>query len=394
MLTQGDWCIKGQEKVIWQPGDTSELDTVRSIFKQKARGVGYITIVADLNRRAIPCPKRGRWRNYDQKWSTGTLKAIVENPAYFGARAYNRNSMSKILATQQGRPNGLSTRYPHWRNTKDQWVIVENAHDPIVSKDVWELANSTNRKTLGSTSPVSRRPYLLTGLIRCSRCGFAFQGWSGRAKGHSYLRYIDGGWKAKRICSHVAIPKEKLEAFVLQSIRETFAEPQLMDSIERKMKQILRAEPDDIQLRRDQLASLLSQKRLMIQNLTEELALGNRSQAIRSRLDQLENDERDLQSEFAVVSKMKSKTISIPEVSASISRFILDFEEEFKCGGIEARKLLMRRCIKSIIVDRDERVARLNVRKIPAATPWVEELLKKAEVTTGVVTSESSGDRT
>ena len=40
----------------------------------------------------------------------------------------------------------------------------------------------------------------------------------------------------------------------------------------------------------------------MIQNLAEELALGNRSQAVRSRLEELEKEERILQAEFAVVS--------------------------------------------------------------------------------------------
>lgn len=68
-----------------------------------------------------------------------------------------------------------------------------------------------------------------------------------------------------------------------------------------------------------------------------------RSQAIRSKLDTFEKEELSLQSELAVLNEMNSKSIRIPDISESISRFMLDFEEEFKAGEIEAQKLVVRK---------------------------------------------------
>lgn len=114
-LEQGDWLVSGQEKVRFVLGDPEESRVVRFIFEQRAAGRSPTLISKLLNNGAIPCPRRGRWRNADKKWSYGTIRSIVENPSYHGARVYNRNSMSRIVAQKLGRPDGKGVKYPHWR---------------------------------------------------------------------------------------------------------------------------------------------------------------------------------------------------------------------------------------------------------------------------------------
>ena len=135
-LADGDYAVRHQEKVSWKIGKPEEVETIRYIFEERAKGAGYIIIVESLNRRNISCQKRGRWKNRDQKWSTVTVKTILENPTYYGARIYNRNSMSPILAQSSGKDPKAHASYPHWRNRKEEWIIVENAHDPIVTKEL------------------------------------------------------------------------------------------------------------------------------------------------------------------------------------------------------------------------------------------------------------------
>jgi hypothetical protein len=71
----------------------------------------------------------------------------------------------------------------------------------------------------------------------------------------------------------------------------------------------------------------------------------------------------------------------------------MNFESEFEKAPIEEKKLLVRKCISHIIVDREKPAVRFYVRRIPAATPWLEETLKINDRTTGVVRSSGSGDR-
>ena len=232
LLSQGDWCVKGQEKVFWVKGKDEETETIKFIFEQRASGVSLVMIAKALNDRGISSAGRGKWRNLDQKWSTGTIKSMIENPVYYGARVYNRFSSSKILAYKRKRHLLRGTNYPSWRNPEDEWHLVEEAHPAIVSKDLWERANAANKHRPASKpnghSYHSR--YLLTGLIRCSRCGFAFQGWSGKVRGKEYLRYIDGGWQSKRVCDFFSIPKDQLERFAIQSIKDMLTDPTLLRS--------------------------------------------------------------------------------------------------------------------------------------------------------------------
>jgi DNA invertase Pin-like site-specific DNA recombinase len=110
-LQDGEYLVRHQEKVKWGIGRTEEVEVVKYIFNERAKGTGYIIIAEDLNRRNIPCPRRGRWRNKDQKWSVVTIKTILENPAYYGARAYNKNSMSSIQAQSKGRDLKKHAKY-------------------------------------------------------------------------------------------------------------------------------------------------------------------------------------------------------------------------------------------------------------------------------------------
>jgi hypothetical protein len=57
---------------------------------------------------------------------------------------------------------------------------------------------------------------------------------------------------------------------------------------------------------------------------------------------------------------------------------------------IEDRKSLIKKCISRIVVDREEKVARFYVRRIPAVTPELQRLFQPGENPHGVVSSLSA----
>lgn len=123
---------------------------------------------------------------------------------------------------------------------------AENAHLSIVTRDVWEKANihANGQNPRPRMKLRYESPYLLAGLLRCDRCGFGSQGWTGRAHGRWYPRYIDSGWKNKRQCEYLALDKEALESFAIQAVTEIVSDPTVSRRVEHFLNILLDAEPD------------------------------------------------------------------------------------------------------------------------------------------------------
>jgi len=393
MLDTGDWSIPSQEKVRWAIGDSNEVDTVRFIFDQRASGKAYILIAEELNRRGVPCARRGRWRNRDQKWSTVTIKTILENPSYYGARIYNRNSMSKIQASKRGKDLKSFVSYPHWRNNPTEWIIVAEAHPPIITHELWLKANSNSRRVDQSRARVGgdtlctpknghvlRSPYLLTGLIRCSKCGFNFQGWSGVADGKRYYKYIDGGWQNKRVCEFVGISKAKLEDFTLNAVKEVISDQETIRDVEEQLYALLRSGTKSNDHERNALRGKVADLRARIGkylSLFEEGPAGgkNTSESILDRLQELESEKKSAEESLVKLEAAEAdQRVDIRGVGELVRWFFRNFEREFDRLPIIGRKQLIRKIVPQIIIDRKRNVASVHVWKIPAVTNQLEEL--------------------
>jgi hypothetical protein len=395
-LSEGEWCNRDQEKVKWGLGETNEQEVVQFIFNERAKGKACVLIAKELNEKNVPCPKRGRWRNSDQKWSAITIRTIIENPAYYGARIYNRNSMSKIQAQHRGSQNKLGVRYPHWRNDSSEWVIIEDAHTPIVRKALWEQANSINKrqKGIGRNGYTYRSQYLLTGLIRCSKCGFGFQGWSGKAKGRMYSKYIDSGWQNKRVCEFLGIPKEQLEDFAIKAIKETLSEPASIKQIEDKIQKLIEEKPKRVVDDMENIKKALANNEIAIRNLTQAIERGVGIDSILDRMKEIEKERLELQEKLRALKTDADNQINVVDVSREVVDFITNFESIFQQAPIEERKMLVKLCISRIVVERERGVVQFFVRKIPAISPKIEELYENKKALTCVVSAESSGGRT
>ena len=395
-LNHGEWCVKKQEKVSWVIGAPGEVETVRFIFEQRANGIAYVLIARALNDRGVPCPKRGKWRNADQKWSSGTIKCIVENPAYHGARAYNRMSSSKIIAKKKGRPPKENRSAPVWRNDESEWVMFDLAHPAIVDKDLWARANTVGhgRRQVRKNVQSYFSKYLLTGLIRCSKCGFAFQGWSGKVKGKVYYRYIDGGWQNKRVCEFLSIPRDHLESFALAAVKETLSELIPLGKITQALQELIASRPTGIKSEKERLTLSLSDCDGRIRNLLTMVESGMAPGAtVVARLRELEDERKALEGRLDSLQLEGSET-KIEDVSRLVSDFVRDFERRFDEAPIEERKNLIQKCISAIQVDREDSIVSFYVRRVPSVTLELQEVLEPVESRQLVMSGKSARNRT
>ena len=111
------------------------------IYDLVLQGWGNHRIRDYLREAKVPCPSwihhvRG-WLNKASMfpteesryiWRPDSLRNIIRNPVYCGDLAYGKTE--SVFKTKK-----------HLKTDPSKWVVVENTHEPLVSREVWEKAN-------------------------------------------------------------------------------------------------------------------------------------------------------------------------------------------------------------------------------------------------------------
>lgn len=142
-----------------------EAVIVRRIFEMACRGLGTRKICETLNAEQIPSPS-GR------AWGKNAVHRILVNPAYIGTHVSN----AWVLVNPR-------TRTFRFMPDNPRAIIVENAHQPIVSRAVWAKVRDRPRPARAA------KPYLLTKLLWLN--GVKASG--GSSGGRSYYRVYKQG---------------------------------------------------------------------------------------------------------------------------------------------------------------------------------------------------------
>lgn len=116
-----------------------ESRAVSHIFNRFSLGIGYSTIISELNERGL-MPRTAK------QWNKSVLVAMIDNQAYAG----------RLI----------------WRKSPEEVIVTENAVPRIVDEKTWEIcqakrkANSKAHRPRGATSDRA-----FTGLLYCGYCG-------------------------------------------------------------------------------------------------------------------------------------------------------------------------------------------------------------------------------
>ena len=357
VMRQGEWIRNNQEKVRWEVGDSSEVETIKRIFKMKTSGLGYVVIADTLNKDSIPCPKRGRWRNKDQKWCQGTIRSIITNMAYYGARVYNKHPQSHMK---------LSFSKQRYINDRENWIIQANAHPAIISKELFERANNTNRGKFGtgSTNTV-KSVYLLSGLIKCSQCGFNFSGQRYYKSGIHY--YQDSGYinKGRSVCSSFLIKKNKIESFVINSIKENILTSNLESKLRHIVEKQLEARHTGKSLSLDRIEKALATNKIQMDNIIDAISQGVKVDTVLERVKQLEAEHDRLVQEKKKIENASVSKDDVKDLARNITREVGNFEQAFDTASFLEKKNWIRQFVLGIQVEREKNRALCYIMKIP-----------------------------
>lgn len=137
--------------------DENEAEGVRMIFSLYLDGNGCQAVADTLHSLGFR-PRRG------DKFNRTTIAKIIRNPAYIGKVVWNQHSFARPKKAGQTHRKTLKPR--------DEWLIVDGLHHPIVTEEVFSQANERLR---GRYHPPYRKAdHLenpLAGVLFCVNCG-------------------------------------------------------------------------------------------------------------------------------------------------------------------------------------------------------------------------------
>jgi DNA invertase Pin-like site-specific DNA recombinase len=181
----------GKTRVAWEP-DPITGPIVMEMFHRRVAGASYRDLQGWLQDK--PSPK-------NNGWSIQTIETILQNEAYLGRLFYGRTSLGQKRK----------------KHPREEWVVCENAHEALVTQEVFETVQKLRRPG----RPQTAHFYLLSGLAKCAKCGAAIVGSVSWDKGTPRPRYHCSKGKRDHSCTRKAVNATEVDALVLAEVTAT-----------------------------------------------------------------------------------------------------------------------------------------------------------------------------
>lgn len=148
--------------------DEPAAQVVKRIFRLASEGVGYnkmakifreekvLTPIAYFNLNNPDYFKSDYWRK-EFDWHVTSIRAILNNEVYLGKLVYGKQRNKSMKSKEKV------------RNPKEDWLVVENCHEPIITQELWD----TVHKILNAKHRPAKagEVQMFAGLLYCSDCG-------------------------------------------------------------------------------------------------------------------------------------------------------------------------------------------------------------------------------
>ncbi len=226
--------------------DETAAAIVRDIFAMKLAGKNHKRIADYLNERGVPSPMEYKIlmnfryttsfkQKAQAKWSAVAVERILKNEIYTGTMV-------------QGKEKTLNYKIKkRIQVAKEDWVRVEDTHEPIVSKEDFALV----QKLLlcdTRTSPREQEVYPFAGLLYCGDCSETMVRKKQRTSGKEYIYYLcSGNKKDKMACSSHRTREAELKELVLRMLRVHVC---LVCSLESLLKAVKELPPQECEVQK------------------------------------------------------------------------------------------------------------------------------------------------
>lgn len=198
--------------------DPEVAPIVKRIFKMAYSGTGVSDIVSYLNDNKILSPSmykntKSSSRQKVNVWTISSVNKLLKNRMYTGDMVQN---VQTKLSYKSQKKVSLEKAF---------WIIVENTHEPLVSKTVFEAIQNAPARI--RTTHRDREKRLLENLLVCKECGNSLSVLYRKNKGYKDGRYWSVNCNKyardprRHLCYPHFFPYDKLEEKIMSVIRTT-----------------------------------------------------------------------------------------------------------------------------------------------------------------------------
>lgn len=258
-----------------------EARFVRMMFSMYVEGHGCVSIANQVN-------LLGARPHRVDRFGRSSVANILRNPTYIGKIVWNKKK--HIKKGSKGNPKHIVIYHP-----KEEWLVVDGAHPPIVSQELFEKAKAImdGRYIPSRQDGTVKSP--MAGLIRCRNCGRNMQRLN--MKKAPYLYCLEPGCCAstqydlveKRLLQHLG---ERLEDLRVQQA-EGGPRPETADMDE--MITAIRRERSVAESQKARLYDLLEMGEYDLETFRERMVI------VREKIAGLEKAEAELRATVARV---------------------------------------------------------------------------------------------
>jgi len=290
---------------------------VRKMFKMYALGKeGTSAICKQLN-------GAGHRNRNGRKWGRRVVLYMLRNPVYIG---------------------------------KIRWleILHEGTHDPLVSEVLFEKARNVleeRNEDLKGRQMRHGDDRLLTGVIKCAKCGSRMFGGGGHKNGVSVPYYVCSKRFNDHDCEQDYVRSDLLDGAIIEDVKGMFRDEQFMSRVWEEANRQLTAERPAIEKEIDSNFAEATKAQAAMDRYFKAFEAGKLDPALcnekvrdlRTRLEELEGERRNLD--------VRRERLELPAIDKEMLATLVDkFEHVMAEGTNPQKKDLLRRLVKKILV--------------------------------------------
>ncbi len=317
---------------VSRPGGEIEIvpdqaEVIREIFVLYADQKLTPRAIADhLNQRSIPSPSGRLWSASSITGSAQRANGVLHSEIYAGVKVYGRVEMRKDRQTGKK----LTICKP-----PEDHVRIDVPHLAIIDRPLWDRAQARliSRRNVDPAQLVNlrRRPGLLTGLLKCGRCGASYTSLS---KGRLVCAaYREKGPTACTNNRHVS--RALIEQRVLTGLRDRLLSPAAVAEYVRAYHAAWTERANENESRRRPIARRLAEVERAIERGAEALFSGDAVASIIGRkLKELEDEQAALKTALLQIEAEAPPPVQLhPRAAENYAKRIADFQDRLKSAG-------------------------------------------------------------
>ena len=271
-------------------------------------------------------------------FSAAFVRQILRNPVYCGNIAYGRRKIEKVIGT----------RDDYHLVPQKEYLLVPNAHQPIVSEEYWNKAQkkleSQAKKYEKVNSSKNEKVHLLSGIVKCPECGAGMHSNVNKKKKKDGSNYKDFFFyrckhrdmtRGHKCDFNRQIKEAVLDSAVIEVIGDLVKKPKFAELMRQKINTKVDTTEIDAEINNytKQLRHNYGLKDRLIDEIDgldwEDKHYERRKGDLDKRLDQTYNRIDELENELAKAQERKDVIEKDKITGDNIYKILLNFENIF-----------------------------------------------------------------